>query len=506
LTTSATAKRRCAARRSSVSASGFGLRASGPESETARGCILTPRLRLILLTSALLCAIAYAQSAPQPSILFLGLDQARPALSFLGNLVPAELRAVDSRSLDAFWPAWVREHDAAIRARLIQGDEDSLVNLLLFGTSFTRQPRITARQIETASGEKLDALTGTRVDDLVSALVRPGDNERLVFARKILEARGIAPATPGGRVQARAHLLGELGRVLKEFAGYARVIEEAARLPVPGEAFARRSGLYRTRGLSSDTSLAPNFAIEETLKQIRAKGLLGAPVRRIAIVGPGLDFTDKLEGYDFYPQQTVQPFAIIDTLLRLRLADPGDFAVTTFDLSPRVNAHLDNVKKTALEGRPYVVQLPLDDGEHWSAGMLRYWAAFGDRIGAPVKPVPAPASAGTLKLRAVSVRADVASRLAPVDANIVLQRLDLPVEMKFDLVIGTNVFLYYDEFQQALAMANIERMLRPGGLLLSNNALVDLPSSSVRYVGSTTLAYSDRKDNGDTIVWYQCAR
>ena len=62
-------------------------------------------------------------------------------------------------------------------------------------------------------------------------------------------------------------------------------------------------------------------------------------VHRVAIVGPGLDFTDKAEGYDFYPVQTIQPFALADSLMRVQLAAP-DLTISTFDLSPRVNAHL----------------------------------------------------------------------------------------------------------------------------------------------------------------------
>jgi hypothetical protein len=45
------------------------------------------------------------------------------------------------------WPAWVAQRDADIRARVAEGDEDSVVNLLLYGTSFTRRPRPTERQI-----------------------------------------------------------------------------------------------------------------------------------------------------------------------------------------------------------------------------------------------------------------------------------------------------------------------------------------------------------------------
>jgi hypothetical protein len=150
-----------------------------------------------------------------------------------------------------------------------------------------------------------------------------------------------------------------------------------------------------------------------------------------------------------------------------------------------------------------VLQLPLDSGEPWRPDFVRYWSTFGDQIGAPVTPSPAPQNVDDVKVRAVEVRAAIAPNVTPVDVNVVLQRIDLPADERFDLVIGTNVFLYYDEFQQALALSNIERMMRPGGVLLSNNALVELPSSRLRLAGSTTVAYSDRPDNGDTVVWYK---
>jgi hypothetical protein len=35
------------------------------------------------------------------------------------------------------------------------------------------------------------------------------------------------------------------------------------------------------------------------------------------VIGPGLDVADKQDGFDFYPQQTLQPFALVDSLRRL---------------------------------------------------------------------------------------------------------------------------------------------------------------------------------------------
>ena len=70
-------------------------------------------------------------------------------------------------------------------------------------------------------------------------------------------------------------------------------------------------------------------------------------------------------------------------------------------------------------------------------------------------------------------------------------------------MVATNVLVYYDTFEQCPALANVERMLRPGGLLLSNNALLELPLSKMRSVGYKTVVYSDRPDDGDHIMWYR---
>jgi hypothetical protein len=81
--------------------------------------------------------------------------------------------------------------------------------------------------------------------------------------------------------------------------------------------------------------------------------------------------------------------------------------------------------------------------------------------------------------------------------------MEVQLGQGFDLLIATNIFVYYGVFEQSLAMANVQKMLRPGGFLLSNNALLELPSSGMRSVGYETVQYSERPDDGDHIVWYQ---
>lgn len=451
-----------------------------------------------------------------PRIVYIPYADAQPILVALADELPAELKnASDSQRL-ALWPEWVKRQDAEIRARLAQGDEDSIVNFLLFGTSFTRQARVTDKELmrlapqaeRASSGDSTPASLGpvlhARLEDLIKALAAPGSNERLLFARRVLNQKGHDVATAAGRASAKQYLLVSLARVLSEQASYARALVSARQLGDPSEEFAERSRLYRDRGLSLDTSLLPNFALEESLKAMLARGLLaGSSVRRVAIVGPGLDFTDKQEGYDFYPQQTVQPFAVVDTLLRLGLSKADGLEVTTLDISPRVNAHLKGARERARRGIGYTVQLPRDPDRRWKPEAVRYWQGFGDQIGMGVPPVPVPTGVSKLDVRAVRIRPNVVAQVRPGDLNIVLQRWDGRDAGAFDLIIATNIFVYYGLFEQSLALTNVQHLLRPGGFLLTNNVLLELPSSQMHSVDYQTVVYSDRPDDGDHIVWYR---
>ena len=440
---------------------------------------------------------------------YISFSEAQQVVSTLSEILPDELKGKSESDIADAWPRWIARYDAQIRARLAQGDEDSVINFLLFGTSFTKQPRVTLAQVQALNKEtgSFEGVIAARIRDLVRAASVPGANDRLTFVRRVLTGKGIQVEMPDGRVSAEQFLSASLHRVINENTGYGRTLEAARLQGDASEEFAERSRLFRNRGLSSDTSLLPNFAIEQCLKELKSRSMLSpAMVRRVAIVGPGLDFTDKQEGYDFYPLQTIQPFAIIDSLLRLGLANATDLQVITFDLSDRVNGHLTQARARAQRGQPYFVQLPRDEATQWKSDTIAYWERFGDRVGTPVTPISAPGIARELKSRAIRIAPSVVLKISPVDTNIVLQRLDLPAGEKFDLIIATNILVYYDNFDQSLAMLNVEKMLKPGGFLLSNNALLELPFFKVHSAGYSTVVYSDRPDDGDHIVWYQLAR
>ena len=431
---------------------------------------------------------------------------ARPVLDAHSSDLPAGLKGKTAADLESAWPEWVTGRDAEIRARLAQGDEDSVVNLWLYGTTFTTLPRATEQEMASLKNrDAAEELLLRRLDDLVDGLAVPGTNERLQFARQLLDRQGINPSTEDGKQQARVYLVKVRERVIAELARYRRAAESARRSGSRAGDLSAYSTIYNDRGLSSDTRLTADFALDKALEAIAAKGTL-APhsVRRVAIVGPGLDFTDKAEGFDFYPPQTIQPFALVDSLGRFNLGQPDEVRVTTLDLSPRVNGHLESARARARGGEPYVVQLPLtrDEPKHeWQPDLVAYWQRFGDQVGVNAAPYPAPS--GSVRMRAVAVRPAVTLSIAPQDLNIIVQRLaPLPDDQRFDLIVATNILVYYDAFEQGLALANISKMLRPGGYFVTNYAVSPLPplepSASV-----VTSVFFDKQGNGDTLFCYQ---
>ncbi|HXP83627.1 MAG TPA: hypothetical protein VN841_02850 [Bryobacteraceae bacterium] len=446
---------------------------------------------------------------------FTSYASVKPVLEDQRDRLPAELRNAD----EAAWNAWSQKHDQAIRARLEQGDLDSLVNLLLFGTSFTKQPRI---RVENIAGASKAGTLRARVDDLVAGLGSPGGNERLVFLSGLVRNKGIDPHAPG---PTGVFLYDQLQRVLKERQTFAERVEEAKRVNRANTASDSASpldriSLFEDRGVSLDTSIFPNFSIEQTLRDLKKRGVLReGQVARVAVIGPGLDFADKNEesGYDYYPQQTLQPFALYDSLVRLGLARASALSMSILDISPRVIDHIQRARERALKqagkNTGYVIQLPRDVARPWPPDLIAYWGSLGDRVGAAVAPIRPPEIFQGLQTRAVRIRPDVVLACEPVDLNIVLQRMVLQrmnpaapgrEQAGFDLMVGTNIFLYYDAFEQTLALENAGAMLKTGGLLLTNDRLPEASGGSMRLAGLTDVRYdSPGVSAHDAVGWYQ---
>ena len=441
----------------------------------------------------------FLSAAPQ-AVTYIRYAEAHAIMAELApRVIPADLRALTPVERGAMWDEWVARRDREIRERLARGDRDTVLLWMALGRTFTRQ--MTLLQLlnsRAADSTRIAQWVQARARDFVAALASPSSTgERIEFARQVVAAAGVRTDSDEARRRAETWLVESFFVLLREQFGYAGELRLSTDAADPAEAVVRQSTLFAGRGLSLDTSWPPGLAIEAALAALAKSNVFGdASFRRVAVIGPGLDFSDKDSGFDFYPIQTVQPFALIESLARLRLADIATVSVTTLDLSPRVNRHLTDARAASASGGAYVLQLPLD-GRGWHAPARQYWQQFGSLIG---RPAPAAASPADVTVRAVAIAPKIVNAVTPIDLNIVVQRAALE---PFDLVVATNVFVYYELFDQALALANVAAMLRPGGILLTNTPLLDLKSLSMPAIGQTTTQYSVWRHHGDQILWYQ---
>jgi hypothetical protein len=471
-----------------------------------RRCSVGGRLFVVLVGVS-------AAAASDRATRTMSLAEARPILAAVGDSVPPAFRDHAGTDADATWSAWVRQRDADIRTRIAGGDEDSVVNLMLYGTRFTRWPRATPDALAASrSAAALDRVMDGRAADLAAAIESPGSDERLQLVRRVIEQHGIDVGA-ASREAARRYLIELRSRVLSENERYLRRRADADVADASRQR-AIHATLYRDRGLSSDSSLHVDFALEQALAAVRDRGeLTRRPVERAAVIGPGLDFVDKAQGYDFYPVQMIQPFAIADSLRRLGVAHRP--TVTAFDISPRIIAHLRGARQRAERRGPYRLNVVVDQdrtGSRLDPALVEYWRRFGEHLGTgAVADVPAE-YAGQVRARAVDVRPEIVLDVRAAELNVVLERLSsAEATNQFDLIVATNVLVYYEPFEQALAVSNMASMLHSGGLLMTNqpvpvpaaSALSPVLIMSVRF--GQVDSESGSRERGDSIYVYRKA-
>jgi hypothetical protein len=131
----------------------------------------------------------------------------------------------------------------------------------------------------------------------------------------------------------------------------------------------------------------------------------------------------------------------------------------------------------------------------YEKSFFNYWAPLG--------PLPVPASVIDVTMRAVAIRPRYTAQMPGFDLNVVTQTMDVPDGQGFDLVVATNVLVYYDLFQQALAMGSIAHMMNHGGIFLANHALPAQHAQALEYLGRRTVAYTPSGAYGDDVVVYR---
>jgi SAM-dependent methyltransferase len=364
--------------------------------------------------------------------------------------IPPPLQAMlTARGLDrAGFPRYVAELRLNNEARMRQGDLDHLVYFALQSTSFTDLPSIEPAS-SAAEFNRLGAVPRTvaaRIDAFTRAAEGRGGGTRLAHFRTIFE-REKPRHQPAHAFLSDQYIRAMIFLYEKEFAS-----REKAERPNA------TATLYQERGLSTDTSVDAGYVVYLALGALRQLES-DRRIRRVLIVGPGLDVAPRTGLVEVGAPQSYQPFAVIDALVAHGLAERAELQVTAIDISPRVVEWFRGVRGT----RPRLTLfsgVSENDRVRLTDDYRSYFAALGRNIGTAQPLAGAP---GRLA-KSIELDSGVTDSVDAAAGDIALDQLD----ERFDLIVVTNVFPYLSDVNLLLAFANITRMLAPGGVLVHN--------------------------------------
>jgi len=375
------------------------------------------------------------------------------------DLTPAVQARLEQAGVTAAgFDAKVADLDRSARSRVLEGDYDHLIFYILQSTHFTTlppiEPALSARRAITAAMTDrqplpLPADVEARVSAFLAAIDARDDDPRLAYFRSLMANSREMPLEMRKKVVALQYTRAMWFLHFKEFA--------AAKA---GHA----EQLYESRGLSTDTEVEAGYAVQVGLGV--SKGLEPSKrIRRVLIVGPGMDLAPRTGMLEAGPPESYQPWAVIDALVSLGLSKMDDLVVVGADINPRVVDHLRASAATPPELR-LVSGLGASDTVTLTSGYREYFAALGGSVGQAAAGGVGGAPAGHLS-KAVRVSAAAARALRAEPLDIVTEQLSGET---FDLIIATNILPYFDHVERLLALSNIAGMLAPGGVFLHNDA------------------------------------
>jgi hypothetical protein len=386
------------------------------------------------------------------------------------DVAPVHARLQADGITSATFTSYVERVRVANARRVREGDLDHLVFYLLQSTRFTSLPPIEPALSAKALVDSLDprdreaffrnpatalarvpAPVTARAAALLRALESSHRDQRLAYFRALANAAfplRLRSRQGDGRRREQA-LLGEYLRAMKFLYEKEFIAQRSAR---GADAVAE---LYRTRGLSTDTAVEAGFLVYQGLGVIRSLEP-ERRIRRVLVVGPGLDLAPRTGFSEARPPESYQPWAVIDALLGLGLSRVEELEIIAADINPRVVAHLQRAPAS-----PPALTLASEIRESEQVVLTPEYREYVSRLGRAIGDV----SAGSPSI--VQVRADVARMLRAVTLDVVTERLTAP---RFDLVVATNILPYFDDVALMFAMTNIAGMLAPEGMFLHNEA------------------------------------
>jgi hypothetical protein len=170
------------------------------------------------------------------------------------------------------------------------------------------------------------------------------------------------------------------------------------------------------------------------------------------------------------PPQSIQPFAVADTLLASGLSDRDQLHIHSIDISEPVVRYLTAVSNGSV-ARLFVAPGLAEHSERRLADDYRaYVQGFGAHIGKALSSTPSLARGR--QIREIALHPTIGSRFTAARMNVVTERY---LTKTFDAVIVTNVFPYFSDAELALALSNLSHMVRRGGYLVHNEPRASLP-------------------------------
>jgi len=381
---------------------------------------------MLLLLVAAACSVSASPALRQ----IAWDDVAPPIRTLLGA------RGVDRASFDAHVADVRRSNQARVR----DGDLDHLIYYALQSSAFTNLPPIEPATSAKAFAERstIPRAVQDRFDALVAALRGRSDDARLKYFREIA-ARERAGGTPLPQILSAQYARAMRSLYEKEFAG--------------------AGDFYQRRGLSTDTAVEAGYAVYLGLAALRALEP-ERRIRRVLIVGPGLDLAPRTGLVDAGSPQSYQPFAVMDALVALGLAGLDTLRIRALDINPRVTDWIADARGTRAR-LGLISSVDARGGVRFSDDYREYFTRVGHKVGRE-QSVPG-AGPGHLA-KTIELASGVTDAIDAATADIVVDRLD----ETFDLIVVTNVLPYLSDPDLLLAITNLVRMLAPGGVLLHN--------------------------------------
>ncbi len=238
------------------------------------------RRRIICLAASLVCAaqtLTIRTSAwsdfPAP------LRTLASQLGFNSSNFEPTLAAIDQRTLK----------------RLEDGNWDHLIFYLLQSTTFTTadpiEPARSAAEYMTGQPHRVPPQVRARIEAFLTALAKPVNDRQRHFARLV--------PTQNASSEIEAH--------------YARAMEFLYEKEVRCADQACIAKLYADRGLSTDTSPQAFQTVEAALAWIRLNRP-GVKLKRVLILGPGVDLAPRTALREESPPRVYQPAQVIQLL------------------------------------------------------------------------------------------------------------------------------------------------------------------------------------------------